>query len=589
MNIAEYIIEYIYNLGVKDIFTVSGGGSIYLCDALRSNKNIRYICCHHEQGVVFASEGYARSRNTMGVSVVTSGPGGTNVLTGLNAAYVDSVPILVLTGQVFSNQMMNKHGVRQFGLQESNIVELAGSVTKYAKTILPNDDIHELLGFAIKKMNSGRKGPVLLDIPVDVQKAEYSAKTFSNNKESVRSDVKISNKIIEDIFLKISNAKKPLLLLGHGVVQSFNKVEILAFLDDINIPIVTSWNATELGYLNNFVGRPGMFNQRYANIITNQTDLLIVLGCRLHIGLTGYDIKSFAKNAKVIWVDIDKNELDKYEDKRFLKINTDLYHFVELLKRKGKINSNKIWLDKAKKLKREISISNDKKFNSDKVDSFYFISKLSNALNKNDVVVTDMGLSFVGTHQYIDVKKGNKVFTNAGHAPMGWGLPAAIGAATKICDEGARVFCITGEGGLMMNIQELATLSYHKLNVIIFIFNNGGYQTIKQTQQLSFKGNLMGSTAESGLFFPDFRQLALSFNINYSLINDKDNLHSIELGIVSGPIIFELMLDEEQEHGCKLITKRDGRGDFIYSDYDDVYPFIDEHKLKAYRSELNLI
>ena len=334
MNIAEYIIEYIVNLGVKDVFTVSGGGSIYLCDALRSNKNIRYICCHHEQGVIFASEGYARSRNTMGVSVVTSGPGGTNVLTGLNAAYIDSIPLLVLTGQVFSSQMMNKYGVRQYGLQESNIVDLAKPITKFTKTILPNDDIQELMNYALKTMNSPRKGPVLLDIPVDVQKAKYISSVSKKVVPKNLVNRRINDNVYQNAINEINNAKKPLLLLGHGVVQSLNREEILSFLDGINMPIVTSWNATELGYLKNFVGRPGMFNQRYPNIITNQADLLIVLGCRLHIGLTGYDIKRFAKNAKIIWVDIDQNELNKYDDGRILKINDDIDNFIKFWEKK---------------------------------------------------------------------------------------------------------------------------------------------------------------------------------------------------------------------------------------------------------------
>ena len=589
MNVAEYIIKYIVDVGVKDVFTVSGGGSIYLCDALRSNNNIRYICCHHEQGVIFASEGYARSRNTMGVSVVTSGPGGTNVLTGLNAAYIDSIPLLVLTGQVFSNQMMHKYGVRQYGLQESNIVGLAKPITKFAKTILPNDDIQELMNYALKTMNSPRKGPVLLDIPVDVQKAKYIPSVSKKIGAKNTVTKQIYNNLYQNAVNEINNAKKPLLLLGHGVVQSLNREEILSFLDGINMPIVTSWNATELGYLKNFVGRPGMFNQRYPNIITNQADLLIVLGCRLHIGLTGYDIKRFAKNAKIIWVDIDQNELNKYDDDRILKINDNIDNFINFLKESTLLKCCSSWLDKTKKLKNKISLSSNKKPDNDDVDSFYFISKLSEGLDASDVVVTDMGLSFVGTHQFIKVKKGNKVFTNTGHAPMGWGLPAAIGAACKIHDEEARVFCISGEGGLMMNIQELATLSYHNLNVIIFILNNGGYQTIKQTQQLSFNGNLMGSTLESGLFFPDFKQIASSFNIDYKLINDNDILDELDIGSVNGPIIIELMINTEQEHGCKLITRKSNQGEFIYSDYDDVYPFIEKNKLDNYRSEISLV
>jgi len=453
--------------------------------------------------------------------------------------------------------------------------------TKYSVTVKKPNEIKYHLEKAYYIATSGRPGPVWIDIPADIQNADIeldkliSLKTKIKKKKNNKIDSKI--KKIAQLFLK---SKRPLLHIGHGVRISKGQKYLRRIVDNYKIPFALTWNASDLIETDHpsYIGRPGAFAERGSNFIVQNCDLYISVGTRLPFMVTGYNTKDFARNAKKIMVDIDQKELAYSRIPLFKKINCDASYFLKtLIKFLPKKNFiSKEWLKYCFNVRKKYPIVL-KKFKLQKkyLNSYYFVDTLSDILSKKDTIVTDMGLSFVGTHQTFKTKKAQRLYTNSGHAPMGWGLPAAIGAyyALKIKK---RIICLTGEGGLQMNIQELATVMHHKLPIKIFIYNNGGYLTIKQTQQLGFNSRIMGSNPESGLSFPNYKKIADAHNINYKKISNNKNLKSNLKKILLGnkPIICELMLDHNQEQMPKAINKRTLDGKSVPTKYEDMYPFL---------------
>ena len=572
MTIADLIIKFYEWMGIDHVFTVSGGGSIFLCDSLKNSRKINYICCHHEQGAIFAAEGYARAAGKVGGVLVTTGPGGTNIITGLNSAFIEGTPLFVVSGQVFSNQRLTRHNVRQYGLQESNIVELSKSVTKQSTSLEKSDDVVDVLKELYEIMISGRPGPVLLDIPADLQKTVYKGKTnfyFFKETNPLKENTNKFEERLGELNKIIKKSEKPILLVGNGINNSKYGIEILKHFEALGIPLLNSWNASSIDKYSNYLGTPGMFSQRYPNCIINKSDLILVLGCRLHIGLTGYNIGQFFDQSRVIWVDIDESELKKYNSKNILKINSnidDLYKVLERLEFKKSFR----WLEKCQLFKSKVkSLNISERYRSSRyIDMFDFLDVLYSRLDADDIIITDMGLSFVGTHQYPS-EKGINILTSSGHAPMGWGLPAAIGSF--LANTYNRVICICGEGGLMMNIQELSTLMHNEIEIDIYLLNNGGYQTIKHTQNLGFAGNLMGCDKSSGISFPRFDKISQTFNLNYKLVRSIQDLE-MQKTYEKKSNLYELIIDPEQEHGYKLINKRNEEGEILSPEYTEFYP-----------------
>lgn len=581
MRLADYVINFLEKKKIDIVFTVSGGGSIFLCDALHKSKKLKYIACHHEQAVSFAAESYSRLKNKPGAAIVTTGPGGTNCTTGVACCWIDSVPMIYISGQVYLDQTIGKSGMRQVGVQEFDIVNMVKFSTKYSVTVKKPNEIKYHLEKAYYIATSGRPGPVWIDIPADIQNADIELDKLISFKSKIRKkkNNKIDSKIkkIAQLFLK---SKRPLLHIGHGVRISKGQKYLRRIVDNYKIPFALTWNASDLIETDHpsYIGRPGAFAERGSNFIVQNCDLYISVGTRLPFMVTGYNTKDFARNAKKIMVDIDQKELAYSRIPLFKKINCDASYFLKtLIKFLPKKNFiSKEWLKYCFNVRKKYPIVL-KKFKLQKkyLNSYYFVDTLSDILSKKDTIVTDMGLSFVGTHQTFKTKKAQRLYTNSGHAPMGWGLPAAIGAyyALKIKK---RIICLTGEGGLQMNIQELATVMHHKLPIKIFIYNNGGYLTIKQTQQLGFNSRIMGSNPESGLSFPNYKKIAEAHNINYKKISNNKNLKSNLKKMLLGnkPMICELMLDHNQEQMPKAINKRTLDGKSVPTKYEDMYPFL---------------
>ena len=587
MKLSDFVIKFLENKKIDTVFTVSGGGSIFLCDALYKAKKIKYIACHHEQAVSYAAESYSRIKNKPGAAIVTTGPGGTNTTSGVAACWIDSIPAIFISGQVFLNQTIGKSRLRQVGVQEFNIVSMVKSCTKYSVIIKKPEEIKYHLEKAYYISIKGRPGPVWIDIPANIQNAEINPKTLKTYKPKIKNknSRSLNNKIkkIAKLFLKYD---RPLLHIGHGVRISQGQKYLRKIINKHKIPFALTWNATDLIESNHssYVGRPGAFAERGSNFIVQNCNFYISVGTRLPFMVTGYNSKDFARNAKKIMVDIDNHELKKSRVALSEKINCDASYFLRTLMKylPKKISLSKEWLSYCKNVRKKYPIvlkefKKQKKF----VNSYYFVDILSDVLKNNDVIVTDMGLSFVGTHQTFKIKKGQKLYTNSGHAPMGWGLPAAVGACYAL--KKRRVICLSGEGGLQMNIQELATVMHNKLPIKIFIYNNGGYLTIKQTQQLGFNSRIMGSNSKSGISFPNYEKIAASHKIKYTKILNNKNLKNKLTKVLGGnkPIICELIMDHDQEQMPKAINKRIPGGKTVATKYEDMYPFLSKKELNS--------
>ena len=586
MRLADYVIQFLESKKINTVFTVSGGGSIFLCDALYKSKKIDYIPCHHEQAVSFATESYSRVKNKPGAAIVTTGPGGTNCSTGVACCWIDSVPALFISGQVFSNQTIGNSGVRQVGVQEFDIINMIESSTKYCVMIKKPEEIKYHLEKAYYLSTHGRPGPVWIDIPANVQNANINEKKLKGYKpKKLKKKNIILDKKIKKIAEMLAKSSRPVLHIGHGVKIAKGENYLRQITNKFKLPFALTWNASDLieSDHNSYIGRPGAFAERGTNFIIQSCDFYLSIGSRLPFMVTGYNARDFARNAKKIMVDIDKNEINKSQVNLNEKICCDAKYFLKTLLRymPKKIGISKEWLVYCKNIRKKYPIVLEEfKRQKNTINSYHFIDQLSEILKKDDVIVTDMGLSFVGTHQAFKIKKGQKLFTNSGHAPMGWGLPAAIGA--YYAGKQKRIICLTGEGGLQMNIQELATVMHYNIPIKIFIYNNGGYLTIKQTQQLGFKSRIMGSNNDSGISFPNYKDIAKSHQINYSKISRSKNLKSKITKALKGakPSICELIMDHEQEQMPKAINKRLPNGKTVPTKFEDMYPFLPSNEIK---------
>lgn len=585
-RVVDRIIDYLADMGVTDLFTVSGGGSIFLNDALAKSQRINYYCCHHEQAVAMSTEAYARVKETLGVSVVTTGPGGTNAITGVAGSWIDSVPHLILSGQVFLSQTIGDSGLRQLGVQELNIIDLVKPVTKYAVMVKKPEETLYHIQKAIHMATTGRPGPVWVDIPADIQNARLPEKAFEMF-EPVALPISVNDirKEVGEVAAFLRTSKRPLIHIGQGVQLAGAYDEFIKLVEKHKIPFVTARNANQLvdGDHELYAGRPGTFAQRGANFAVQNADIYLAVGTRLTLTQTGYNSKDYARNATRIMVDIDDAELNKHTLDLHVKIRSDAKaFFLELnkqlhdarLETTGWVSQCRSWHT------RYPIVLPEHRERKAPVNSYYFIEVLSELLDEHDVVVTDMGLAFQCTHQAFKIKRGQQLITNSGYASMGWGLPAAIGAC--VARNKGRVVCIAGDGGLQMTIQELATVMHHNFPVKLFVFNNGGYLTIKQTQEIGFEGRLMGCNEDSGLSFPDFVKVAEAYQLKGVQISSQEGLKEKMTEILDSeaPVVCDLVMDPDQPQIPKAIPWKLPDGTTGRTVFEDMYPFLDREELR---------
>lgn len=585
IKLSDYVISFLEKYGIRNIFLISGGNLMHLLESLRINKNINYLCNHHEQAATMATEGYSKMTNKLGVVMVTSGPGGTNAITGVAGAWIDSNPLLIISGQSYSTQTIGKSGLRQLGVQESNIIDIVKSITKYAIMVKDPMKIRYYLEKCLHIATSGRPGPVWLDIPINMQMAIIEEKELTSFKPKNHLAIYPLIPIqVKETIQSIKQAKRPIILLGNGVRLGKAEKQFFELVEKLKIPIVTSRNANDLIWEDHklYVGRIGSFGQRYANFAVQNSDLFLSIGSRIGLAVTGWAHKDFARNAKKIIVDIDETELKKPTIRPDLAINCDIKIFLKemLFQLKNyKPKNIKRWKEKIKYWKNKYPIVLPEYKKEKFVNTYYFTKILSEEAKESDVIVTDMGMSFQCVMQAFKLKKGQRLFTSSGHASMGWGLPGAIGAC--IGNDKKRVICVTGDGGLMMNIQELQTLKHYNLPIKVFIFNNKGYSSIRETQRTYFKGYL-GADKNSGVSMPDFVKVAKAYGLRTKRIINQKNLRRKVREVLNyeGPIVCDLNISENQPVQPRQGAFNRPDGKTVPRPIEDMLPYLDRKEFE---------
>ena len=600
-KLSNIVADFLVEKGVTHNFTVTGGGAMHLNDSLGHKEGLTSIYNHHEQACSIAAEGYARLTGKIASCCVTSGPGGTNAITGVMGGYLDSIPMFVISGQVkreTTTWSVPDLPLRQLGDQEFPIVKSVSCMTKYAVMVTEPQDIYYHLEKAWFLANNGRKGPVWLDIPLDVQAAKVdvdSARHFEGTeeekeliaKENPVYDVTQTALILE----KLHSAKRPLILLGTGVRLADAAAEVLQMIDKLQIPVVTAWNAHDLLPDENpyYVGRPGTVGTRGGNFMVQECDVILVLGCRLNIRQISYNYHDWADKAYKIVVEIDNAELHKPTVDVDMKVNANLKDVVNAIN-EASYEPNPIheaWV----KWGRDVDAKYPACLPSyDEVTSpinpYVFIDRFSKCLEENDKVICGNGSACVVTFQGMHIKKNTRLFTNSGCAAMGYGFPAAVGCA--VSQEGDRVICIDGDGSFMMNIQEMQTVAYNKMNLKTFIINNNGYHSIRQTQTSKFDPPMVGVCDGNGLNFPEFEKVAAAFGHRYVRISDSSEIEAKVAEALSGndPVLCEVIVSDKQNFEPKLSSKVLPDGRIVSPPIDDMFPFLDREEFDALKASI---
>lgn len=589
IKISDFIIKHLVQQGTKHAFLIPGGGNINLVDAVARNPDMQYVCNHHEQACAMAAESYGRAGGAVGVCITTLGPASTNTITGIMGAWTDSIATLYLCGQVKRADMITGTHLRQLGVQEINIADIAKPITKYSEVVLEPLDIKYHLQKALFLAKNGRPGPVLLDIPSDVQAIEVdedSLREFNPEAEGLLAthDVRAPDEQIQTLLTWISEAKRPVILAGHGIRLSGAHSLFLALVDQLGIPVLTTMSALDVIPTDHhlFTGRPGVFGDRAGNFAVQNADLLISIGARHHLWNIGYTYKAFARAAKKVVIDIDKEELSKKTVVPDLAINVDAKVFIEaLLKQVTESCSIPEWLTRCQTWKAKYPVTiPEYKEEKEYVNSYYFTDTLSKYLKEGEIIVTGVGTSFTGTLQSFKAKKDQRLYCSVGCASMGYDLPAAIGAwfATKK----DRIILLTGEGSIMMNLQELQTIAHHKIPVKIFLFNNNGYLAIKNTFNAFFGGRLAAVNPDTGVSFPSFAKVADTFGIGYFKMENHDTLLScIEKTLAyDGPVICDINMSPTQPLLPKVYSEKLPDGTMVSKSIEDMFPFIDRKEFE---------
>jgi len=557
MKTSDYILNYLKEKNIGHVFLVTGGFVSPLVDSFDKTQNLEYICTTQEQGAAMAAEAYSRISKNLGVAMATSGPGATNLITGIACAYFDSTPVLYITGQVNTKEFSNKNGPRQIGFQETDIVRMTKPITKYSKLVKNAEEIRYELDKAVYIAKSGRPGPVLLDLPIDIQLAEICPSELkSYSPPSKKIDYSLLGKKVDQTISLIKDAKRPVIILGAGVKIGRVEKETKKLIERLEIPVVLSWGGIDLlPYEHPLrIEGFGVAANRAGNFAVQNSDLIISLGSRLDTRQTGNRPETFARGAKKVILDINKEELYKGRGMKIdVDFNYDINDFLENIKdKKIKTQDLSSWKEKIKMWKEKYPACLPEYFNQkEKVNPYVFIDTLSNKLKEGEIITVDTGNNLSWTMQGFKVKKNQRLFSDLGHASMGYALPASIGACFAANKK--QVICITGDGGFKMNINELETIVNHNLPIKIFLFNNHGYGMIKQFQDVWFKSNYNASSIEKGLGNADLLKITQAYGMKTFSINNHNELGKIEDVLnYKGPVLCNLEINPNEKTIPKL-------------------------------------
>ena len=586
VKVSDYIADFLVKKGITHVFTVVGGGAMHLNDSLGHHEKITSIYCHHEQAAAMAAEAYARVHGRMAALCVTSGPGAINALNGVAGAYQDSIPLLVLSGQMKSSLTVRASGLplRTLGGQEFDIVSALDNMTKYAEMITEPQKIPFALGKAYHLAKSGRPGPSWLDLPLDIQGSfiDDDLPGFKAHAQEEYADVE---KAARHVLEKLRSAERPVLYAGNGIRLAGAAPLVEELAQRLSMPVVTCWDSIDLIATGHpyYCGRGGTMGDRAGNFAVQNSDLLLSIGSRLSIYQVGYDVRLWARAAYTIVNDIDPAELKKPTIRVDYPVCVDAADFMRALLSAAKEDDpkeNGAWLAQCRRWKSEYPVVRpEQKEAAGKANVYAFMDALSRALPEGSItVVTNGSASVVGSQSYF-IKDGSRFLMNCGISSMGYGLPAAVGAAVA---SGESVVCLEGDGSIMMNLQELQTVVTNRLPVKLFVINNNGYHQIRQTQKNVFGNALVGVGPESGdLGFPSFERIAQAFEIPYIKISSNAELHEKIAQALREPgyVLTEVFVTEEQKFEPKSATKRLSDGRLTSPPLEDLAPFLPREEL----------
>ncbi|NOU02708.1 MAG: thiamine pyrophosphate-binding protein [Novosphingobium sp.] len=592
IKLSDWLAQELVRQGISNVFMLTGGGAMHLNHSIGTHPDLTTTFCHHEQALAMAAEAYGRLTNKLAAVNVTSGPGGTNAITGVYGAYVDSVGMLVLSGQVKIETTVRYTGLplRQYGDQELDIAPIVSTITKYAEMVTDPLSIRYHLEKAIYLSRSGRPGPTWLDIPLDVQAAKIDPADLYPGFDPAeldepwkRTDVPAAaRQIIE----RLRQAERPVVLAGGGVRLSGAHEQFLALVEKLGIPVVTAWNAHDVVWNDHplYCGRPGTIGDRGGNMVTQSADFLLVLGSRLNIRQVSYNWSSFARAAYKVWVDIDPIELLKPNVKPDMPVVADLKDLIPALIEAAPdapTAQQTQWLEWAVERQRKFPVVMPEYHTNVLCNPYVAMEALFDVLEEGDVVVTGNGSACVVSFQTAFLRKGQRLWTNSGCATMGYDLPAAIGVCAAM--PGARrVICVAGDGSIMMNLQEMQTIAGYDLPVKVILLNNGGYVSIFQTHRNFFNGVEVGGGPKSNVTFPDFGKVAGAFGFSYAKVDNHGDLKKTLADAVNGdgPSLCEIMIDENVSFAPKLGAKQHPDGRITSPALEDLSPFLPREVLR---------
>ncbi len=596
IRVSDYVMDFLNEQGVGTVFMLSGGGIMHLVDSL-GKSGMGYVCCHHEQACSIAAQAYAMYKNSLGVCLVTTGPGGTNALTGAAAAYMDSTPVLFISGQVKRSDFASLRGVRQYGAQENDIISMVKPITKYAVTVTEAREIKYHLQKAVYSALEGRRGPVWLDIPLDVQSENVDVKRlrgYAPNDEKVSDGAARAaeaGRWRELACRMLKESSRPLIIAGHGVISSGSAERLRKLQKKLGLPMMSSWRALEImdGDDPLFFGSPGLQAARYSNIITQGADLLIIIGTRLDNMITAYNGGNFGIRAKKLVVDIDENELKKLELTCAEKICCDAGDFIEaVLNADLPPRDYSKWLDFCARTKAGFPLLSEKQAKElGGADLYKAAEAISRFCEADDALVfSSTSRCNTAGHIAFRRKKGQKSVSSMGLGSMGFALPSAVGA--YFASGGKRTVVLEGDGSLQLNIQELQTIRHYGVDAKMFIFSNGGYAAIKTMQDRSFKGLHVGCTSESGVSLPSLEKIAETYGMPYLRADKNESLDAV-IGAAmreNGAVICELVGDIDFDEIPKCISSVDAEGKITSAALENPYPFLTARELEEIYSEL---
>ena len=591
MKLSDYVFDQLKKWGARHVFLITGGGAMHLNDSV-GTSGLGYICTHHEQAAAMAAEGYARITRAPAVLNVTTGPGGINALNGVFGAWTDSIPMLIISGQTKRETCMTTYGLtdlRQLGDQEVDIIRMVKGITKYSVFVDDPETIAYHLERAWYLAQSGRPGPCWLDVPVDVQSIQVDPKKlrhYDPSEDALAFDPVTVAAQVADVLTRIGNAERPVIFAGSGVRLSGAMAEFEQVIRSLRIPVVTAWTHDLIASDDElFCGRPGTIGERAGNFTVQNSDVLVVLGSRLNIRQTSYNWNSFARFATKIQVDVDAAELRKPLHQPDIPIHCDLKIFLAEMARQvaGGNSTNprhQDWLTRARQWREKYPvIQTRQRVSGPPMNPYDFIDRLFHMLGGDDAVVCGNATACIVPYQAAQLKKGQRLISNSGSASMGYDLPAAIGVAVA---KGGRTICIAGDGSLQMNVQELQTLVGYNLPVKLFVLNNGGYLSIRQTQTGFFQGRRIGEGPGSGVTFPSMVKVGAAYGIPSFTIEKVADLETIQRELDKpGPALFDVHLDQAQEFEPRLRSRILPDGKILTPNLEDMYPFLSPEELAS--------